>query len=210
MNTKNNVFRLVLIGDSNVGKSSLLTRYVANEFDPVCRNTIGIDFREKTVNIPLVVTGDEKQSFEKEMKLQLWDTAGQERYKSLVNIYYRGAHGVILMYDVTSRESFVNVTKWIKELKEQIDVSKACFLLVGNKIDLKNRQISTKEGFALANQEKYQFFETSVATSYENIEGEFLKFCESLIQKRTPQINIKTSKYIFINPKEKTKKCCIS
>ncbi len=129
------IFKVVLIGDSGVGKTNLLSRYLRNEFDYDTRTTVGVEFGVKKLEIDGT-----------KVKVQLWDTAGQERYKSITNTYYKGAKGALLAYDITRKETFENVNKWISELQTHGSKEINIFL-VGNKIDLKDeRQVSTQEG----------------------------------------------------------------
>ena len=128
-------FKLVLLGDSGVGKTNLISRYINNSFQQDSKATIGVEFFSKTYKV----------NKKKVIKVEIWDTAGQERYKSITSVYYKGAKGAFIVYDITSRKSFNNIDKWIEEIKEK--TSKDIKLLViGNKIDLnEQREISTKE-----------------------------------------------------------------
>lgn len=105
------LFKLLIIGDSGVGKSSLLLRFSDNTFTGSYITTIGVDFKIKTVNID-----DEK------VKLQIWDTAGQERFRTITSTYYRGTHGVVIVYDVTNGETFANVKRWLHEIDQNCEV----------------------------------------------------------------------------------------
>ena len=127
--------KLVLLGDSGVGKTNLISRYIHNAFQQDTKATIGVEFFCKTFKV----------NNNKVIKIEIWDTAGQERYKSITSVYYKGAKGAFIVYDITSRKSFDNVDKWIEEIKEK--TSKDIKLLViGNKIDLnEQRVISTEE-----------------------------------------------------------------
>lgn len=133
------LFKLLLIGDSKVGKTSFLSQFQSNEFFTNYTPTIGVDFAIKTVDI-----GDSK------VKLQIWDTAGDDRFISIVTAYFRGAHGIILMFDITSKNSFDNVSKWVK-LAQQHGSGDVKMILVGNKVDMEHeRQVELvgAEGFA--------------------------------------------------------------
>ncbi|CAO3631128.1 unnamed protein product [Cunninghamella echinulata] len=156
----NYLFKLVLIGDSGVGKSNLLSRFTTNEFNLESKSTIGVEFATKNIEI-------EKHT----IKAQIWDTSGQERYRAITGAYYRGAVGALLVYDITRQTSFQNVTHWLKELREHADPN-IVIMLVGNKLDLSetNRAVTTEEGGALAEQEGFLFMETSAldATNVEN------------------------------------------
>lgn len=158
-NTYDLLFRLVMIGDSGVGKTALLLRYADSTFEPSFISTIGIDFRIKTI----LVEG-------KRIKLQIWDTAGQEQFHSVASSYFRNAHGILLVYDVTSAHTFMQVTRWIDRVKQMApDTIK--MVLVGNKCDSEEtvRVIETAKGEALAKELDIPFLETSAKTDY-NVE----------------------------------------
>jgi small GTP-binding protein len=144
------LLKLILVGDSGVGKTNLLTRFTHNEFNPEPKPTIGVEFATKTLQIQ-----------DKIVKTQIWDTAGQERYRAITAAYYRGALGAIVVYDVTSSKSYRSVPLWLQELRNNGD-RELIILLVGNKIDLKNdRAIGTDEGIRFSRHEKLLFIETS-------------------------------------------------
>ena len=129
------IFKVVIIGDSGVGKSNITTRYLKDEFNTSSKATVGVEF------------GAKKLIFEKtNIKVQIWDTAGQERYKSITNAYYKGSKGAFIIYDITKRESFENVEKWLSELKKGSE-DNITVILIGNKSDLnEERQVSIDEG----------------------------------------------------------------
>ncbi|OAY34855.1 hypothetical protein MANES_12G052200v8 [Manihot esculenta] len=142
------LFKIVLIGDSAVGKSNLLSRFARNEFDSNSKATIGVEFQTQVVEID-----------GKEIKAQIWDTAGQERFRAVTSAYYRGAVGVLIVYDITRRTSFDSVKRWLDELT-------MARMLVGNKCDLENiRDVSVEEGKDLAEEESLFFMETSALDS---------------------------------------------
>eukprot|EP00760_Papus_ankaliazontas_P008546 PhM_4_TR13880/c0_g1_i1/m.56447/K07910/RAB18; Ras-related protein Rab-18 len=147
--------KVVMLGDSAVGKSSLMSCFVEGTFEPDISATIGVDFKVKYIN----------QSG-KRIKLTVWDTAGQERFRTLTSSYYRGVHGVVLVYDVSVRETFEHVQAWVEELQRYVssyaDVVK---LLVANKIDLPEHAVSRSEGQAVARDHGMMFIETSAKTS---------------------------------------------
>ena len=126
--------KLVLLGDSGVGKTNLISRYISNSFDENTRATIGVEFFCKNFRI------NKKRT----IKVEIWDTAGQERYKAITSVYYKGAKGAFIVYDITSRKTFENVDKWIGEIKERTtdDVK---LIIIGNKTDLKNEREITRE-----------------------------------------------------------------
>ena len=144
------LFKLLLIGNSSVGKSSLLFRFVENVWDDNFVPTIGVDFKLKTLEI----NG-------KKVKLQIWDTAGQERFKNITSSYYRGGNGVLVVYDITDRESFENLTSWLIEIEKNANKN-VYKLLIGNKCDLEEkRKISVQEGKEFAESNGMKFIETS-------------------------------------------------
>ncbi|KAG2598425.1 hypothetical protein PVAP13_5KG366500 [Panicum virgatum] len=156
------LFKLLLIGDSGVGKSCLLLRFADDSYLESYISTIGVDFKIRTV-----------EQDGKTIKLQIWDTAGQERFRTITSSYYRGAHGIIVVYDVTDQESFNNVKQWLNEIDRYAseNVNK---LLVGNKCDLaESRAVSYEAGKALADEIGIPFLETS-AKDATNVEKAFM------------------------------------
>ncbi|KAI8077819.1 ras family-domain-containing protein [Halteromyces radiatus] len=144
------LIKLLLIGDSGVGKSCLLLRFSDDSFTPSFITTIGIDFKIRTIELD-----------GKRIKLQIWDTAGQERFRTITTAYYRGAMGILLVYDVTDERSFGNVRNWFSNIEQHANegVNK---ILIGNKCDMEDKRVVTKEqGEALANELGIQFMETS-------------------------------------------------
>jgi len=165
------IFKLVLIGDSGVGKTNILSRYINNEFSYSSKSTVGVEFGSK-----IIKTND------KLIKIQIWDTAGQERYKSITSAYYKGAKGAFVVYDITRRDTFMNVDKWIGELKSTGNED-VFILLIGNKSDLEQeRQVSTEEVTKKAEQLKIAFCETS-ALEGKNIEYAFQTVVEEVSKK---------------------------
>lgn len=155
------LFKVVLIGDSGVGKSNLLTRFTRNEFNLRTLTTIGVEFATRNLHI-----------CSKTIKAQIWDTAGQERYRAIVNAYYRGAAGALLVYDITKHITYENVERWLKELREFGD-SNMLVMLVGNKSDLRHlRAIPTEEAKSFAEKNNLSFIETSALDST-NVETAF-------------------------------------
>lgn len=163
------LFKLLIIGDSGVGKSSLLIRFSDNTFSGSYITTIGVDFKIRTV----VINGER-------VKLQIWDTAGQERFRTITNTYYRGTHGVIVVYDVTNGESFANVKRWLQEIESNCDVVNK--VLVGNKNDDPARKVViTEDAQRFANQMDIQLFETSAKDNI-NVEEMFLAITEQVLR----------------------------
>jgi Ras-related protein Rab-11A len=145
------LFKVVLIGDTGVGKSNLLSRFTRNEFSIDSKTTIGVEFATK--NIP--VDGN------KIVKAQIWDTAGQERYRAITSAYYRGAVGALLVYDMSRSSTFENAERWLKELRDHAEPN-IVIMLVGNKADLAHkRQVETDDALAYATKNKLAFIETS-------------------------------------------------
>ena len=168
------MFKILLLGDSGVGKSSLLLRYTKNEFISDMRSTIGVEFALKYITI------DNYQ-----LKIQIWDTAGMERYRSITNAYYKGAKGVIVLYDICRKKSFENVDKWIDDFKSKAD-DDAVIILIGNKSDLDDkREVSKEEGESKAQMNKFAFMETSakdnnnVQKPFETLFSEIVKICKN-------------------------------
>mmetsp|Transcript_19901 Transcript_19901/g.48387 ORF Transcript_19901/g.48387 Transcript_19901/m.48387 type:complete len:204 (+) Transcript_19901:50-661(+) len=171
------LFKLLIIGDSGVGKSCLLLRFADDTYTESYISTIGVDFKIRTIELD-----------EKTVKLQIWDTAGQERFRTITSSYYRGAHGIIIVYDVTDKESFSNVKNWISEIDKYAgaNVNK---LLVGNKCDLASKKVvSFDEAKELADSLGIKFLETSAKNSH-NVEQAFQVMAAEIKQRvgNTPQ-----------------------
>ncbi|XP_078618764.1 ras-related protein Rab-39B-like [Branchiostoma floridae x Branchiostoma japonicum] len=156
-------FRLILIGDSTVGKSSLLRRFTDGKFIEYSDPTVGVDFFARLMEVE---PG-------KRVKLQLWDTAGQERFRSITRSYYRNSVGAVLVYDVTNRKSFEHLESWWHEAKQHTMPHNMVFILVGHKIDLASeREVSQEEGQQFARTHDMSYLETS-AKNAENVEKAF-------------------------------------
>ena len=165
------LFKLLLIGNTSVGKSSLLLRFTDNIFDDCYKLTIGVDFKIKTFELN-----------NKIVKLQIWDTAGQERFRTLTNSYYKGSHGIILTYDITNRQSFEDIENWIAESEKFADRN-IVQLLIGNKSDLdKKRNVSKEEGQEFANSIGVNFIETSAKNCF-NVEKAFFIMANEIKEK---------------------------
>mmetsp|Transcript_8031 Transcript_8031/g.8550 ORF Transcript_8031/g.8550 Transcript_8031/m.8550 type:complete len:216 (+) Transcript_8031:243-890(+) len=144
------LFKVVLIGDSGVGKSNLLSRFTRNEFNLESKSTIGVEFATKSITVDSKV-----------IKAQIWDTAGQERYRAITSAYYRGAVGALLVYDISKHVTFENVERWLKELRDHAEPN-IVVMLVGNKSDLRHRRtVPTEEAMAFAENNSLAFIETS-------------------------------------------------
>lgn len=164
------LFKVVLIGDSGVGKSNLLSRFTRNEFSLESKSTIGVEFATRSIKVD-----------DKIVKAQIWDTAGQERYRAITSAYYRGAVGALLVYDVTRHVTFENVERWLKELRDHTD-SNIVVMLVGNKADLRHlRAVSTEDAKSFAEKENTFFMETSALESM-NVENAFTEVLTQIYQ----------------------------
>jgi Ras-related protein Rab-18 len=161
--------KILIIGQSGVGKSSLLLRFTDDVFDPDQPATIGVDFKVKTLDVEGNL-----------VKLAIWDTAGQERFRTLTPSYYRGAQGAILVYDVSSRQSFERLDPWLQELNNYSTKSNIVKMLVGNKID-KERVVSREEGLQFARRHAMLFIEAS-AKSREGVQCAFEELVQKIIQ----------------------------
>jgi len=168
------LFKLLIIGDSGVGKSSLLVRFADNHFSGNYITTIGVDFKIRTIEI----NGER-------VKLQIWDTAGQERFRTITSTYYRGTHGVIVVYDVSSGESFANVKRWLHEIDANCDVVNR--ILVGNKNDDPDRKVVlTEDARRFADQMGIQLFETSAKDNI-NVEEMFRSITTLVLKSKKDQ-----------------------
>ena len=187
------LYKILLLGDSTVGKTCFLLRYTDDTFLDLHMATIGLDYRLKTM-----ILDDQRI-----VKVQLWDTAGQDKFRAITRNYYKGARGIILIYDVTNIKSYENIKKWINEIKEEIS-EEVTIVLVGNKIDNEGeRKISKEQGEKLANDYNVAFFETSAKTGQGINESVFY-----LVQKivdADPEVK-KRGKNLKI--KNKKKNCC--
>ncbi|XP_023674724.1 ras-related protein Rab-8A-like isoform X1 [Paramormyrops kingsleyae] len=162
------LFKLLLIGDSGVGKTCVLFRFSEDAFNSTFISTIGIDFKIRTIELD-----------GKKIKLQIWDTAGQERFRTITTAYYRGAMGIMLVYDITNEKSFDNIKNWIRNIEEHAsaDVEK---MVLGNKCDVNDkRQVSRDQGDKLALEYGIKFMETSAKANI-NVENAFLTLARDI------------------------------
>ncbi|GKZ68084.1 Ras-protein Rab-11A [Aspergillus niger] len=171
---RSNRLYFVLIGDSGVGKSNLLSRFTRNEFNLDSKSTIGVEFATRSIQVD-----------SKTIKAQIWDTAGQERYRAITSAYYRGAVGALLVYDISKHQTYDNVNRWLKELRDHAD-SNIVIMLVGNKSDLRHlRAVPTEEAKQFASENNLSFIETSaldasnVELAFQNILTEIYRIVSS-------------------------------
>ena len=165
------MFKVVLVGDSFVGKTNIMGKYLKNEFHEDSKSTVGVEFGSKEFSID-----------NHTIRVQIWDTAGQERYKAITSAYYKGAKGAFVVYDITRKNSFDSIDKWISDLKAGAD-AKITLMLIGNKNDLEDqRQISKEQGEGKAKSFNMAFLETS-ALSGENLEKAFQMMVNEVYKK---------------------------
>ncbi|KAJ3434449.1 small gtp binding protein rab8 [Anaeramoeba flamelloides] len=175
--------KFLTLGDTAVGKTSLVLRFSDDEFEKNILPTIGIDFKVRTLIFQ-----------EKRVRIQVWDTAGQEKFKNITSAYYRGAQGIILTYSVSNRKSYEHVDYWIKNIENCSDCEIET-ILVANKTDLeKQREVSKEEGLKLANKYSIPYIETS-AKSGKNVEEAFLKLAKKVLSKKNSNFTKKKSRF---------------
>lgn len=192
------LFKLLLIGDSGVGKTCVLFRFSDDTFNTTFISTIGIDFKIKTVELQ-----------GKKIKLQIWDTAGQERFHTITTSYYRGANGILLVYDITNPKSFDNISKWLRNINEHAseDVER---MLIGNKCDMDDKRlISEERGKNVASENGIKFFETSAKDNI-NIEQAFITLAEDILNKQSPNREVTSGEVIVPGgtSQRKENSCC--
>ena len=165
------MFKVVLVGDSGVGKTNILSKYIKNEFHEDSKSTIGVEFGSKQLKIE-----------GHKIKAQIWDTAGQEKYKAITSAYYKGAKGAFVVYDITRKETFNSVDRWINDLKTSADKN-LTIIMIGNKCDLEDqRQVSADQGEEKGKSYDVAFMETS-AFSGENIDKAFGNLINEIYKK---------------------------
>ncbi|KAI3629697.1 hypothetical protein MIR68_011634 [Amoeboaphelidium protococcarum] len=203
------LFKVVLIGDSGVGKSNLLSRFTRNEFNLESKSTIGVEFATRSIQVD-----------GKTIKAQIWDTAGQERYRAITSAYYRGAVGALLVYDISKHQTYENVSRWLKELRDHADAN-IVIMLVGNKSDLRHlRAVTTEEAKTFATENGLNFIETSaldasnVELSFQKILTEIYRIVSEKSKLENEQDTSKPGQGIKITPTEQAnnkngqQKCC--
>lgn len=193
------LFKILIIGDSGVGKSCLLLKFTDRYFNDSYISTIGVDFKIQTIQLD-----------NKIIKLQIWDTAGQDRFKTITTSYYRGSHGIVIVYDITDKESFLNVRNWLAEVHKYAS-DNVKILLVGNKCDLeKDRQVSIQEGQELANKLNIPFIEASAKDST-NVQQLFVKLTTILKEDKLKKEYIIPEEQVSLIGKDitiKSSSCC--
>lgn len=202
------LFKVVLIGDSGVGKSNLLSRFTRNQFNLESKSTIGVEFATRSIKVD-----------QKTIKAQIWDTAGQERYRAITSAYYRGAVGALLVYDISKAVTYENVERWLNELRDHAD-SNIVIMLVGNKSDLRHlRAVTTEQAAALAEKHGLSFIETSALDST-NVELAFQRILTEIynivgggkvLDKKEQQAIAEETETVQITPQKEEKKaggCC--
>ena len=197
--TEDIVYKVLLLGDSTVGKTCFLLRYCDKTFQDAHLSTIGLDYRVKTMTL----------KNKKNIKLQIWDTAGQDRFRAITKNYYKGANGIILIYDVTNLQTYENVKNWITQIREETNPNVVIYL-AGNKIDIpeEERAVKTEEGKEIADEYKLQFKETSakdginVNEVFQELVEKIDEVCSKLEESKPEQKNK------LYSPKKKKKSFC--
>mmetsp|Transcript_22293 Transcript_22293/g.23246 ORF Transcript_22293/g.23246 Transcript_22293/m.23246 type:complete len:204 (+) Transcript_22293:39-650(+) len=199
-NQANSRLKILTLGESGVGKTCILLRFTGDYYFQHHINTIGVDYKQKELSI-------EENGTQKKVKLCIWDTAGQEKFRKIARSYYKGAHGIILTYDVTDENSFKNIRNWVKQIEQNAQTN-VCKVLVGNKCDREDRKISYEEGAKLASEFKMQFFETSAKSNY-NVNETFTFLTKEILSISDPKKETKDIVEIRKqNDKEDKKKSC--
>ena len=168
-------YKILMLGESQVGKTSLLIRYTDNDFKKSMLPTFGVDVRYK------YITNNDNN-----IRLDLWDTAGQEKFRTITQNYYKGAHGILLVYDITNESTFSTLKNWMEDIRGN---SEAEIVIIGNKLDLeKDRKVDKKTLESFADEYKLPFFETSALTG-EGVEEAFNKLKDNLLLKKEKGVN---------------------
>ena len=198
--------KIVVVGDSGVGKTNLIKRFISNEFSENFKATIGVEFMSKTYRI-------NKHLF----KVEIWDTAGQERYKSITAVYYKGAKGALVVYDITDKNTFDNIDKWMLEIKDKTskDIK---LMIIGNKIDLKDeREVKNEEAMKKAESLRIPLMEASALDST-NVKEAFCDLLKEIYKDMKDNLNNPENNYqnekkgidlnTNNNSEKKKSKCC--
>ena len=196
--------KVVVVGDSGVGKTNLIKRFVSNTYNPNTKATVGVEFLSKSYKI-------NDQVF----KIEIWDTAGQERYKSITAAYYKGAKGALIVYDITQKDSFENINKWMSEVRDK-STKDLKILIVGNKTDLVNeRQVSTEEALSKAKELESPVMEAS-ALDGNNVKAAFYDLLKEMYKEIKKKLDIvenqntggKDGVQLNTNEEKEKKGCC--
>ena len=189
--------KIITLGDSHVGKSSLIFKFIEDKFSSSYMSTVGFDLKFKTIKIN-----------NEEIKVMIFDTAGQERFRSLASNYIKKANGILLVYDISDKNTFLNIENWMTNIKEESSDT-IPIILIGNKCDLdEQRKIQKEEGEQFANNNNLKFFETSCKDG-DNVENCFIELTKQIIErKKEKQFNPNTQKLVNIKDKKKEKDCC--
>ena len=192
-----NTFKILTLGESEVGKTSILRRFVENKFLKNHLATIGIDYRTKIIKV-----------YGRDIRLKIWDTAGQERYHNITNHIFKGADGIVLIFDVTQESSFIKINDWIEQIKSNISQEEICLILLGNKCDIEERMVSKEKGKEMADSLNVDYYETS-ALNGTGI-NEAFEALSKLIVKKKAILNGegRTFSLATENSKKTKKGCC--
>jgi small GTP-binding protein len=198
------VIKILTLGDSGVGKTSIIQKFINEKFNQSMLSTIGVDFQSKVIIIDNI-----------KVKLKIWDTTGQERFKTLTSQYYNGADGALLIFDITSKMTFDRISFWMNELNEKKKLNELGLLLIGNKIDLNDkRTVDKEEAEIFARENNINYYETSASKNINinNVINDIAKQCLNIIKKneeRNYENSMNEKKMIIENIGEtKKKKCC--
>ena len=189
--------QLLIIGDSTVGKTSILSRFANGTYNANYLATVGLDNFTKDETID-----------DKNVHIKIWDTAGQERYKALTKGFFRNAQGIMIVYDVTNQESFENLKNWIQSIKDNMGndfLERIPIIIIGNKIDSDEREVKTEDGESFCKQQNCPFFETSAKTG-ENIDTTIRFLVKKVIELNPENKEGNNDNNIKINPEEHKKK----
>ena len=191
-------FKILTIGESGVGKTCILRRFVENKFLKNHLATIGIDFKTKTLNIN-----------NQEIKLKIWDTAGQERFRNITTQYYKGADGIVLVYDVTDEASYEKIKDWMDQILSNTQQEEIGLVLLGNKCDMEPRNVTEEQGKKMAEDLKISYFETSALTG-QGIKEAFEQLTRDIMKKKG--VGVGSGENIDLAKTKKKKKkdgdCC--
>ena len=205
MSSDNIIFKILTLGEGGVGKTAILKRYVENKFEKHHLATIGIDYQSKTIKIK-----------NKEIKLKIWDTAGQERYKNIASQLYKGADGIMLVYDITDDYSFSKITDWMEQINNNLSKNDIGIVLIGNKSDIEDRMIDKEKGEEKAKEYGIDFYETSalngngINEAFEGLAKQILKnykIKNNEVGSRTISLQSSRPEDVVETDKKK-RKCC--